>query len=205
MIAAVFYGCFGLWFLCRFLQSMFNEWISITTTLILFLCTNLYYYIIDASGMSHVYSFFLCSLLLWSSKKYFTEKTIFLMVLISAVISLAVLIRPTNLLFASIFFAFDFGNSDSISNRFSFFFKTLWNASYKITKLQTITNVWYHQTESASPLTYHFANMPLKRTELTCKAISALTLILLFKTFFVNTQPKSFKINYLHRVENASP
>lgn len=122
MIAAVFYGCVGLWFLCRFLQSYFNTFISFLTVLALLLCTNLFYYTIDASGMSHVYSFFLCSALLYYTSSYIFMPTVKSLFILLLVIVMAVLIRPTNILFVSFPLFFNSGNMEEFKVRLQLFY-----------------------------------------------------------------------------------
>ncbi|MCG3168044.1 MAG: hypothetical protein POELPBGB_03844 [Bacteroidia bacterium] len=122
MLAAVFYGCLGLWFLCRFLQNYFNTYVSFLTVLAIFLCTNLFYYTIDASGMSHVYSFFLCSALLYYAASYIsllTVKSLFILVLL---IVIAALIRPTNILFVSVPLFLNTGNMEELKDRLLLFY-----------------------------------------------------------------------------------
>lgn len=122
MIAAVFYGCFGLWFLCQFLQLNFNPILSFITTLSIFLCTNLYYYTIDASGMSHVYSFFLCASLLYYTANYISRPTVNVLFLLLLLLVIAVLIRPTNILFALIPILYNADNLNDLKIRCQLFF-----------------------------------------------------------------------------------
>lgn len=109
--AAILYSFLGILLLWHFLQNYFNKWISALTILTVFAGTNLLYYTIDATGMSHVYSFFLFTLLLVLSKKYFSEieniQRLKYFTLISIVSSLIVLVRPTNLVFVGLVFLLD--------------------------------------------------------------------------------------------------
>lgn len=122
MIAAVFYGCLGLWFLCKFLQLNYSPIVSFVTTLSFFLCTNLYYYTIDASGMSHVYSFFLCASLLYYTADYITKPTEKALAIIIFILTIAILIRPTNILFALLPLFYNVLNYKEIMARFELFY-----------------------------------------------------------------------------------
>lgn len=101
LIAGLFYGFLGLVFSYFFLRVNFSAWISLVTLFSFLGGTNLYYYIFDNAGMSHVYSFFLFSLVLWVAfARNFMEST-FLKVVFVFGISLSTLIRPTSILFCS--------------------------------------------------------------------------------------------------------
>ncbi len=120
--AAIIYSFLGILLLWHFLQGYFNKWISSLTILTLFFGTNLLYYTIDATGMSHVYSFFLFAFLLVLSKLFFTEnrqrKKIIYFILISLVSSLIVLIRPTNIAFVGLVFILDCNSWNDLKLRF---------------------------------------------------------------------------------------
>lgn len=110
-LAAILYSFFGLLLLWHFLLYYFNKWITFFSILTVFFGTNLLYYTIDATGMSHVYSFFLFALLLLLSKLFFAEnkkqKKTGYFILISLVSSLIVLVRPTNIAFVGLVFLLD--------------------------------------------------------------------------------------------------
>lgn len=119
-IAAVFYLILGLYFLRRFLTYYYSSLISYLTVAVIFLATNLYYYAIDETGMSHVYSFALFSVLLFWVKQsnFFTLSSIYKNVLIGVVIGLIILIRPTNIVFLSIILFLDIDDLKMLVNRF---------------------------------------------------------------------------------------
>jgi len=100
VIPGVFYLVLGLFFLRKFLGYYFSRKISYITVLLIFAGTNLYYYGIDDGLMSHVNSFFLFSLFLFLLKKFLDgeKKSYGLFLGLSIALSLAILIRPTNIL-----------------------------------------------------------------------------------------------------------
>lgn len=96
--SGIFYACMGMWLLSMFLQKHFSPTLSVLTPLILFSSTNLFYYTIDAPGMSHIYSFFLFALFIYSAQKLFTsDKQIHYLGFVAS-LALLVIIRPTNML-----------------------------------------------------------------------------------------------------------
>lgn len=107
--AAVFYVFFGLIFLKKYLRFRFNAKISFLVPIILFFGTNLYYYSIDETGMSHVYSFFLFSYFLYfiQKTKFLSKQSLWKYLMFGFLVGLIVLIRPTNILFLSCFIFLD--------------------------------------------------------------------------------------------------
>lgn len=121
-VAGVFYTLFGLIILFFFLKRHFSTLVSIVSVASFFICTNLYYYTIDAPGMSHVYSFFVFSCivgispLLLNKGKWIHFFTFFICIYLS------LLIRPTNI-FAG-FFPLFYGifSSKDLWDRMIYFF-----------------------------------------------------------------------------------
>jgi hypothetical protein len=95
--AALFY----LWLGCRFLFNLItrihaNEKLAAFITLTIGLGTNLIYYTIIEGSMTHVYSFALVTLFLYSTFNLFFRKTNGWFILSAVLFSLIVLIRPVN-------------------------------------------------------------------------------------------------------------
>ena len=82
--------------LCRYVSS----WISVLTLILIAFGTNLYYYGIFFTGMSHSYLFFLYALCLWSSMKFHESPSRLFAILIGLSLGLAVVCRPTDVLLA---------------------------------------------------------------------------------------------------------
>lgn len=93
----------GLFFLRKFLTRYFPTAVTYAVVLLLFLGTNLYFYGIDEGLMSHIHSFFLFSLYLFLLGKFLDseKKPPGLFIAISFTLSLAILIRPTNIIVLS--------------------------------------------------------------------------------------------------------
>ena len=119
-LASVFYLVFGCIFLYKFLNYYLKKRVSFIVLLTLFLGTNLYYYSIDETGMSHVYSYFLFCIYL-----YFIKTTVFLSktsisgrIFFGFLCGLIILIRPTNVVFLSALFFLDIKGIDQSLLRF---------------------------------------------------------------------------------------
>ncbi len=103
-IASVSYLIIGLLLLYHSLQTMFSKKITIYSLAFILLGSNLYYYAVDETGMSHVYSFALFSALFYLlvfHEKY-VGRSIKYGVMIGFVMGMIVLVRPTNILFVFI-------------------------------------------------------------------------------------------------------
>lgn len=99
MLAAVFYMAAGSFLLYRLLlKHGFAEDIALSTILVLLLGTNLFFYTFRESGMSHVYSFFSVSALLFTTDESVRSNRILWPILSGLLLALSVLIRPTNAL-----------------------------------------------------------------------------------------------------------
>jgi hypothetical protein len=98
--AVTFAGCFycllGLFILFYSLLRRCSSLISFVTVIALFTGTNLYYYTICAPGMSHVYSFFLFSLIVYFTPQILAGAGYKLWILYGFIFGLVILTRPTN-------------------------------------------------------------------------------------------------------------
>ena len=124
-IASVFYLLMGLILLRRFLLFFTRQNVVLTAILSIFLGTNLYYYSIDETGMSHVYSFFLFSYFLYLIKKtnYLVGQNFWKYFEFGIVTSLIVIIRPSNIVFISTFFFLDIDSWSGLILRIKTFFR----------------------------------------------------------------------------------
>ncbi|PKR81453.1 hypothetical protein CW751_05205 [Brumimicrobium salinarum] len=98
-LSSVFYTVFGLIFLFLFLRKTFNDSISLVTTLSICVGTNLYFYAVYETGMSHTSTFFLLSVLLYLIQNWLSRKSYWKSFFIGVVLGLIVLVRPINILF----------------------------------------------------------------------------------------------------------
>lgn len=100
-LSAIFYFLAGLLFLYQLLRQLFLKKTVILTLFFLIMSTNLFYYAFIETGMSHVYSFFLFSVVLYLmyNWKIFNNKPILLGVLLGFLFLMILIIRPSNLVF----------------------------------------------------------------------------------------------------------
>jgi hypothetical protein len=112
-IAAVFYTVFGLLVLYMFLINYTESKIAIITLIFIFLGSNLFYYSIFDTGMSHIYSFFLFSVFLFLSDKVLKANSNLMNAIFGLIIGLIISVRPVNIIFLPTFFIF---NSIQLNN-----------------------------------------------------------------------------------------
>lgn len=97
MLAGIFYMLAGLSFIGKLLHELKFEKKTIWIVgLILLTGSNLFYYTFREAGMSHVFSFFLLSVLTYGSHKMAINRESKWSVISGFVLALMVLIRPTN-------------------------------------------------------------------------------------------------------------
>ncbi|MFC2113882.1 hypothetical protein ACFLRI_00880 [Bacteroidota bacterium] len=114
-VASIFYLVLGFLFLARFLGKYYKTHIIVFVLLTLFLGTNLYYYSIEDTGMTHVYSFSLFCMYLFFLQKtdYLLTSNAWQFLLFGILSGLIILIRPTNAIFLTTnFFLFSNGKQD---------------------------------------------------------------------------------------------
>jgi hypothetical protein len=99
--AGTTYLIIGLLLLMSFLNRIIKSNYRFLIVFILLFSTNLYYYGIDETGMSHVYSFFLFALYLWQLINFNNHKSLKFLA-IGFCVALIAVIRPTNVLFVTI-------------------------------------------------------------------------------------------------------
>lgn len=94
-----FYGIVGLLFLFLFLKTRFTVVQSLLSVISIGIGTNLFFYSVYESGMSHPFTFFIFSALLFFTQIWFKKKGFVLSFVIGGLLGLIVLIRPINILF----------------------------------------------------------------------------------------------------------
>lgn len=121
LLAAAFYLLLGLWFLYRFLKFYFSGSLSVLILMLVVAATNLWHYSTVMAGMSHVYSFFLISLLLFQFRSYLTDRKFYRIVIAALAFGFIVLIRPTNALVGISLLFLDTKNSSDVWQRIRLF------------------------------------------------------------------------------------
>jgi len=100
LAGCVFYFTLALFFIKKFLDYYYTHPVPLITVLLIAVTTQVLFYAYDAVLMSHAYSFFLFSSFLYLLKKYFEGgcKSYLLFTLLCLSLSIAVLLRPTNIM-----------------------------------------------------------------------------------------------------------
>jgi hypothetical protein len=116
-ISAVIYSFISFIFLYLFLIRYLSKRVSILTLICLYLGTNIFYYSIFETGMSHIYSFFLftCFLYLGPYVTKHNQNKIFYL-LFGLIIGLIIIVRPINIIFLPVFFIFNPQKLSDIKN-----------------------------------------------------------------------------------------
>jgi hypothetical protein len=117
LLAAVVYLTLGLWLLFRVLSERFSAFVSILSVLLLFMATNLCWYSLIDGLMSHVYSFFLFSLFVFSLNQYLNNGRFSAFAIMTTAFLLALLIRPTNVILLAGYLMFDISDIHEVKSR----------------------------------------------------------------------------------------
>jgi hypothetical protein len=158
-LASVFYLVLGMFFLKKFLSTRYGSSIAILTVLVLFFATNLYYYSIAETGMSHIYSFSLFCMFLYflQATNYLKKISFGKSFLFGILVGLIILIRPTNVIFLSACLFLDLDKKSLIINRIQRFtrLKTLIPAVIGITII-IVPQLLYWNYISGSLINYSY-------------------------------------------------
>ncbi|MBI1222958.1 MAG: hypothetical protein GC180_10180 [Bacteroidetes bacterium] len=123
-LAAPIYLLIGLIFLYRFLRYTYRRNVSIWTLVLIGLGTNVLYYGVQETGMSHVYSFALFTVYLWFLRKteYLKSEKKMHFFLLGMMIGWMIAIRQLNIVFPLVFFFLDL-DADSFKQRWKRLFR----------------------------------------------------------------------------------
>jgi hypothetical protein len=130
LVSACFYGTFGLYFVYKTLSRHFlNKQTIFWTLSVLYFGTNLMFYIVREPYMSHVYSFFVVSVLVYVLPTFWRTPSVINTILVGFLIALITLIRPSNFVFTLFILLYDVYNLSDLKNRILHIvqnIKTLW-------------------------------------------------------------------------------
>lgn len=153
-LAAVTYSFFGLILLYLFLIRYVTKRLAFISILYVYLGTNLFYYSIFETGMSHVYSFFIFTCFIYLSKYILKPNSNFIThVLFGLTIGLVVVVRPINVLvFPTIFLLNRFKLKELITQLKSLLTITI------TTIIVIIPQLLYWKYSEGEYLTYSYKN-----------------------------------------------
>ena len=101
-----FYFVLSFFLYRKVLLRLYSQKTAFVTSILILIATHTLYYALDENLMSHLYSFFLLNALMYGALKIVETKKRKLLWVISAIFTLAVLVRPTNILFLPIVYFF---------------------------------------------------------------------------------------------------
>lgn len=127
LIGGIFYAYIGLVFMYKFLREFFDQRVSLITTALFFLATNVFYYsVLLGAGMSHVYSFSMIAIYIYFTHKFSKEPNLKNLLLLGFPFALAVLIRPTNMISGLYLILAGVNGISSLKDKFNFWKKNYW-------------------------------------------------------------------------------
>ncbi|MCF8245566.1 MAG: glycosyltransferase family 39 protein [Saprospiraceae bacterium] len=119
-LAGIFYALLGLFFLRKTLRRFFSENISLAVLAVLALATNLYYFSVYAGVMAHALLFFLFSLAVYATVRWYETRQIGYALLIGLCCGMVTLVRPTEVVILAIPLFFGIKNKLNIAERLAF-------------------------------------------------------------------------------------
>ncbi len=158
--SGIFYCSLGLFLLSSFLAQRFSPFISFIAPLLFLAASNLYYYSIDVPGMSHVYSFFLFSLIIYLTPFIISKPNLKHFSLFVACLVLAVLTRPTNILIGLFPLFYNINSKIEFYSRIKLFFnnKLIISIASIIALLLAIPQFLYWYGNTGSIITYSYGS-----------------------------------------------
>lgn len=157
MLAAVFYLSAGSFFMYRLLlEKGFGEKVSLSAILLLILGTNLFYYTFRESGMSHVYSLFLISALMFTTDRGMRDGRLKWSTLSGILLALSVLIRPTNIIVILIPLLWGVESLQTLKLRFSNF--PFWISAIISSAVLFVPQLCYWKSVLGSYFVYSYGN-----------------------------------------------
>jgi hypothetical protein len=161
LVGACFYFVMGIFLIAKILHRHFqNPWVVWTAVAAVSIGSNALFYVVRQPGFSHIYSFFLMSVLLYYTPmfvKNIDRKSVFAM---SLLYGLIVLIRPTNALVLFYLLLFDVQTPSNLSER-----KRFWLSHWRLSGvallgvlLPMLPQLAYWQYIFGRPIAYSYEN-----------------------------------------------
>ncbi len=123
LLAASVYVYMGLVLLYKLILKFSSKLTAFISVFIIYFGTNLFYYTVCESGMSHAYSFFVLTWFLYSLDRFIQTPNFKNTLICGIPIALGVLIRPTNSIYLLLFLLYNVYSIKALKERFLFIFK----------------------------------------------------------------------------------
>lgn len=123
VMSSIFYLILGAIFLRKFLLRYFSRKVVAITLPVTILTTNLLWYATIEAPMSHVYSFTLITIFLYTMDKWYDHPSLKFTILIGLLVGIISLIRPTNIVVVLSLIFWKITSWEDVKNRILFLFK----------------------------------------------------------------------------------
>ncbi|MBK9283405.1 MAG: hypothetical protein IPM51_03710 [Sphingobacteriaceae bacterium] len=120
-IGSILFSIFGLWFCRKNLLRFFNEYITLIVLIAVYFGTNLFYYTYGFGEMPHAYLFFLFSLFIYFTFKWWDNKKLKYLLALAFTGGFATLIRPNECLLLFFPLLLHVNNLKQVKERFQLF------------------------------------------------------------------------------------
>lgn len=160
LFGGMIYGLVGLYLVSKILRNHFQDSVTALVLICIAFASNFFNYTVAEGGMSHVYSFFLFSLLLFLSIRYFQNPRWKIAFFSGIVFGLIVLIRPTNSIVIIPVFLWGVYGKSAFSERFDLLRKKLPHLIPFIMAMLIIIapQLYYWKTMTGSWIYYSYQN-----------------------------------------------
>ena len=119
-LAGLFYAMLGLLLLWKTLTRFFTENISLAVLAVLALATNLYYFCVYAGVMAHSFQFFLFSMVIYATVKWYETERLGHVLLLGVACGMVTMVRPTEIILLAVPLLFGIKNRKDLTGRFAF-------------------------------------------------------------------------------------
>ncbi len=156
--STIIYYLLGLLLLYQVLSRYYHRALICFAFLLMLVGTNLYFYVVSESGMSHVYSFFTFCLIIFLTDKYWSKPSSGLIWALALTYALTVLIRPTNAIM--LFWILGFGVTDlkMLKERCRHFIEKWWRVPIFLTSGMVVflPQIMYWKMMTGSWISYSY-------------------------------------------------
>lgn len=156
MFSSVFFLIIGLIYLRKLLRKYFSDLVTAVVIIVIPLSTNMLWYTVVESAMTHVYNFSLITIFLYQTDRWHEKIEFKRSIYIGLLAGLIVLIRPTNILVLLLFFFWDVKSLSEAGQRVMLFlnkwhlvllmivaFLLVWTPQFLYWKMQTGHFMYY--------------------------------------------------------------
>lgn len=158
-VSGAFYASLALLMLFSLLNKRLNKRLTFLSILLIYGASNAFYYTVDENGMTHIYSFFLYTAIVYFWENYLKSKNIWSLTLVSLFSGILILTRPTHLIFLPFAFFAMCQNREDIKTRIKALLNLKSVAFFGIsTLIVSIPQLIYWKYTKGDSLNYSYEN-----------------------------------------------